>query len=208
MIKPLIFILILLSWGNVMAQEDISKYLDDGNISTSKHWVKTNLTSFMFGRVDFGYEYFITDKFSIELGAGIQLPYYHKELGVVYIREYLDNIDYPDENPLQSGNSGYNFSVFPKIKVSNSSQLFSNGFQFDMYYGYRYKQLIYNQDGDQYKRKEYTIHLGATRTIGTRVELELTYGIGYANIKLTNIQPNVNWDGFLVPIEFKICYIL
>jgi len=82
----------------MLAQEEEEDYFGS-EISDAKHVIKWNILALAHGHLECGYEYFLNDDFSFEIGGGYQLPYYIGE-----------NLNWGAESALVfNPNNGYSF---------------------------------------------------------------------------------------------------
>lgn len=78
--KVIISIFLVLSIGSLAAQSSISQYLDDGGRAKATDVLKTDPVAIYQGTVPFIWEHLFGDYFSLEMGAGVVLPFYNRPL--------------------------------------------------------------------------------------------------------------------------------
>jgi hypothetical protein len=114
--KIVILISLIISGGNIIAQNSsISQYLDDGGRASATNILKTDPILIYQGTVPFIWEHLFGDNFSLEMGAGVVLPFYNRPL--VYLGSF-------GQNSLTSPHLGGSLYLSPKYLFGRGLESF------------------------------------------------------------------------------------
>ncbi|MDR0230940.1 MAG: hypothetical protein LBI82_02340 [Dysgonamonadaceae bacterium] len=130
--KKLFFLIFLVIFSSSVIAQDvnqtnsIAQYLDDGGRAKATNILKTDPVLIYQGTVPFIWEHLFSRNFSLEMGAGVVLPFYNRPL--IYGGDL-------GQNSLKSPRLGGSLHLSPKILNAFSQKLFSNqGNGFEAYY--------------------------------------------------------------------------
>ena len=186
------FILLLLH-NKVIAQndsiQDNSYYFDDGSISESKNLVKINVLSIIIGDLPVYYERIFGKSFSIEIGAGILLPYYIPEVTQLF----------SNKSEIVDPNFGYSIWLHPKYYIQQAPEL--------NYFGIQFRRRNYNQT---IICTDLTFNYGLQFILGNRFILDYNVGLGFRfkTQKSPNIEKEINEVVPVLPVGVKLGIIL
>ncbi|RMG83907.1 MAG: hypothetical protein D6707_00145, partial [Bacteroidetes bacterium] len=185
-IQVILGIFFCFSLSNGFAQndtiQDLSQYFDDGKISNSKNIVKINATSIINGDLPVYYERPLTNSFSVELGAGLLLPYYFPEIF------FPDETDY---EPITNSNLGYSLWFFPKIYLFSPSEF--------SYVGFMYRRRAY-QNEQTVIYNDFTISSGYQINPVKRLVLDIYLGVGIRFKTQESLDIKNESIGTIIPI--------
>lgn len=173
----------------IIAQEsdttNIFYYFDDGGISNSRNVVKFNTLSILNGDLPVYYEVALNNAFTLEVGAGILLPYYFPKLNFFYDEDFkINNPDF-----------GYSIWVHPKFYGKREAPQ-------NYYIGIQYRRRNFNQDNQEIVYVDYTFNVGMQLIMKDRLIFDYNVGVGYKkDIKDTNSIFAV------MPIGIKLGYL-
>lgn len=192
----LIFLSTILSiCGQV--KDSTSFYLEDGNISTSKHIVKASVLELIHGLVDLRYEYILNDKFSVELGGGIKLPY-----RVPYL--IRGGFSYEDDyNSFINKASAHHYSIMPKYYCVHKAPE-------NIYIGLQYRHQSFHENDLEIKANTISFHTGVQYATQSRFMLDCSLmAVGFINYEYLNTLNKESEDiGMILTLEFKVGYRL
>ena len=190
----MIFILLILQY-KVIAQndsiQDNAYYFDDGGISESKNLFKINVLSIVNGDLPVYYERILGNSFSIEVGAGILLPYYIPELPNLLSGE--SEIENPD--------FGHSLWIHPKYYIQHEAPELN-------YIGVQFRRRYYNQDDQPIIYTDLTINFGLQLILGKRFVFDYNLGIGFRYKTQKSIHMKNEISGVALPIGIKLGIIL
>lgn len=182
-------------WNVSYAQADstkssISYYLDDGGISTAKNVVKLNLAAIIYGEIPITYERALGDRFSLEVGIGLQLPYYNSELTTI-----------EKEDEIKDPQSGFGIWIFPKYYLHAKAPELN-------YIGILYRRMEYQLKNEEVIYRDFTYNYGIQTYIHDRLVFDGSIGTGFRSTKYPNQTTNEpdNWN-LLVSIGLKLGYL-
>lgn len=177
----------------LLSQEDNSYYFDDGGISTCNNVIKINTLSILNGDLPFFYERVFIDEISIEIGAGVLLPFYNIENNIFYSES-----SFPITNPT----GGYSIWIQPRFYSKHTAPESS-------YIGFMYRKRFYNQNNEQIVFTDFAINIGQQIMIKKRMTCDFSLGAGYkiqednsSQIKLMHL------NNFILPIGLRFGYKL
>ncbi|MGB0868674.1 MAG: hypothetical protein ACPGSD_03670 [Flavobacteriales bacterium] len=181
----------------LIGQNNNDYYMDDEELLVPEHIVKLNITGLILGRIDCYYERKLFKSIKLEAGAGVQLPYYSKELGFIFSNP--NNKSLSEESPLRSGVSGFHWSLqVMTTRRTINSYFISNGI--------RFRKAYYSYDGYTFKQKEYSFISAGRMSIHPKWSLELASGVSFVHLYTENID--LNWYGVFIPLDLKLIYKL
>lgn len=171
--------------------QDVSYYLDDSGFSNRKNVFKVNLTSIVYGDLPIFYERAITNSLSVEVGAGVILPYYFPQLSL------LDK----DDNHIENPTGGTSIWVQPKLYFGGRAPENS-------YFGIQWRQRKYNLENNQVRHTELTLNLGYQLVLGRRFTFDYNAGIGFGMQKSKIDEGKDEFLGLSMPIGVRLGIIL
>jgi len=195
-LKKLIIISIwLLPLCNLFAQtngsSENSYFLDDGGISNSKNLLKVNVLSIVNGDLPFYYERVLSKSFSVEIGAGILLPYYLPELP----RLITNN-----ENEIVDPAGGYSLWIQPKYYIQGKSPELR-------YFGLQFRKRNYNLKNGVIITYDLSFITGTQLIFAKRMALDLSIGLGIHSTN-KNETDIFRFNNYLtIPVAIKLGYL-
>lgn len=188
----------LLAQNNLLAQndsiQDNSYYFDDGGVAGSRNLLKINLLAVVHGDLAFNYERILSKRFSLEVGAGILLPYHIPDAAELILEEF----------PIQDPKNGYSLWIHPRYYVlDNAAERF--------YLGIQLRRRNYNLDnaGNQtIIYSDITYNCGFQWIIGKRYVFDLNYGLGFRSITKKGPGPDCENGTLTIPFGIKLGIIL
>jgi len=186
-------ILLFCSYG-LYAQEDSVRnnawYFDDGGVSVARNVVKVNVWSVIIGDLPVYYERVLSKSLSIEVGAGILLPYYVPGVpGFFSKKEQTHNPTF-----------GYSFWIHPKYYLQREAPEL-------LYWGFQYRRRSYHQNDQAFILTDFTFNYGLQLILGKRFALDSNIGFGFRFDHDMSSSPLYRISGLAVPIGIKIGYI-
>lgn len=198
-LSPIYIILIIASFANAklyaQMNDETAAYFDDNNISSGNNLIKFDLVSLIHGDLAFSYERFLIDQISIEVGAGILLPYYTPQL------LYIIDSEMEEEDPFEitDPHSGYSFLLRGKYYYD----IYREGGYFAMQYRHRNYKLT----DSRVIHNDLTFNYGYQIIFRNNFLLDLSAGIGARFKKAIEIETFKQVE-FLYDISIKVGYIL
>ncbi len=204
--RILIFTLLIvrLSLSNLLAQDDIDQYFDDGKIGNAKNVFKINVISPIVGDLPIYFERVFSDKVTLEVGLGVLLPFYNGD-----IFEILDG----EELEIQNPQFGFSIYVHPKFYwQSQSPELNYSGIQYRRrHYNLTDRAVVYNDISFNYGLQVLLVH---------RIAFDYNLGVGFRFRTVTytspssmygsNLDENTKMEiiGLVVPWTIRIGFVL
>lgn len=187
--------LLLLSFEKVYTQsdsiQDNSFYFDDGGISARKNIIKINILSAINGDLPLYYERALSKSFSIEIGAGLLLPYYILELPQIFSTEAeIINPDF-----------GYSLWIHPKYYLQQNAPELN-------YFGVQIRKRNYNQNNQTIVYTDVTLNYGLQLILGKRIAFDYNVGIGVRFKREKSTSEKNVITGIALPIGIKIGIII
>ncbi len=173
--------------------QDLDYYFDDkgrgdrpSDFRLGDQLVKVNLLAIIHGDLPFYYEKIINDFLSLEIGAGLLLPYYIPEVVQIFTLE--------DE--ISDLNLGYSFWLFPKYYFSADAP---NGW----YGGPQIRTRHYKSDNGNFSYFDFTYNVGYLHTFGEIFLIEINAGTGYRFKNNNKLKSYGESDNFVIPFSVK-----
>jgi len=170
---------------------DASFYLNDTGFSIRKNVIKVNLLSVIYGDLPVYYERAITNSFSIEVGAGVLLPYYFPKLS-----QYDEDIE-GVENPI----GGTSIWIQPKLYYGGRAPENS-------YVGVQWRQRNYNLENNEVRHTDISLNFGYQLVLGKRLIFDYNAGVGFGMKKSKIDEGTDGLIGLTMPIGIKLGIIL
>lgn len=171
--------------------QDNSYIFDDGGISESKNLIKVNVLSIINGDLPFYYERILSKSLSIEIGAGILLPYFVPELPQLF----------SDEPEIENPDLGYSIWVNPKYYYHQKAPEMG-------YMGIQYRRRNYNVENESIILTDLTVNFGFQLNFGKRLVVDYNIGAGYKFKTLKSINIKNKPSEVSLPIGIKLGFIL
>ena len=171
--------------------QDVSYYLNDSGFSQRKNVIKLNLSSIVYGDLPIYYERALTNSLSVEVGAGIILPYYFPELSL------LDKEDNGVVNPI----GGTSIWIQPKIYYGGRAPENS-------YVSIQWRQRRYNLENNEITHTDITANFGYQLVLGKRFIIDYNTGIGFSMQKSKIDDGTEDFTGLSMPIGIRLGIIL
>jgi len=186
----LIICLLVFPLNDLHSQSHISRYLDDGTGGTT-NILKINASSVIIGNLPILLEHVFSPSFTTEVGAGIILPYYVKEIGQ---RIFSDPV-------VTKPDGGYSFSVEAKYYVFGAAPG-------QLYMSAMLRRREYHQDQQRIIFSDLLFNSGKQVSLGSRFMGEFGYGLGFRIVHapdfMTENLEDYSMLQFLVSINLKI----
>jgi hypothetical protein len=180
-------------------KRDVSYYFEDGGIANPYNVIKFNPILLYTGDAPLYYERRLARFASIEVGAGVQLPYWKRDLyDVISGSQSGESISPPPT-------SGYSIYANPRIYLGG------NGVQ-GTYIGFAYRQRNFKlSPDDRLLFTDYAVNYGTQAVIWGHFSLDYNLGIGMRSYKQT-YQGNIvnagqNASRPIYPFHLKIGYV-
>ena len=172
-------------------KEDVSKYLDDGGISSSKNIVKINLSSTAMGDASVSFERVLANAFSLEAGVGKIMPYYVEGSFWEVIQNGYSNKSF----------SGYSFTINPRFYKSKEAPEFG-------YVGIhlRRRNIDYG-DFSNNQITDLTINSGKQIILGKRIAFDIDSGIGLRTSLRTDNLGSYSSRGIVFQLNIKTGFL-
>ncbi|MCL2651810.1 MAG: hypothetical protein FWD60_12430 [Candidatus Azobacteroides sp.] len=204
--------------GNVIAQNanetsSISEYINDGGRSKSANILKTDLVMIYQGTVPFIWEHLFSRDFSLEMGAGIVLPYYNRP--PVMLENDIG------QNSLRTPNLGGSFHLSPKFLTSLSNARGFEAFYASIPLSIRYytgqlslfdAAVVFGKQW-LFTNNRLVIDISAGFGINCQFSLDKKSYVFNAEDRYTTVIGNVFTDEsypetvhFIIPVSIKIGY--
>jgi len=155
----------LLVNGLTFSQADstnVSECFDDGGLADRKNIVKVNFLPMINAEYSMQYERFLTDHFSIEIGAG--------KIFTNYKYEVFDPI--LSDQEIEELQGGYSFSIYPRFRAG------SHKFVGVRHFGFQYRRKQYNLSDDTVIATDYTFVTGMQFEFAKHFVFEYFIGVG------------------------------
>jgi len=192
--KRLYFLIFFFSLTSIIAQNDtdeVSQYFDDEGISSGKNIVKLNLASLVTGDLSIQYERVIGNRFSIELGAGLLMPFYVNE----WPKSKIDSNNISIENP----KGGYSLRIIPKFSLyGEAPESGTAGF------GYRKRHYILS-DSKTITFNDYYLMFGWQMAIYQKWYIDFQIGAGYRYFYSNSLENDID-KKMIMPLSLSIGY--
>ncbi|MEY4904437.1 MAG: hypothetical protein RLZZ292_2252 [Bacteroidota bacterium] len=175
-------------------KRDISYYFEDGGIANPYNVIKFNPILLYTGDAPLYYERRLARFASIEVGAGVQLPYWKPDL---YDLLSGQKEDFP------APTSGYSLYVNPRIYLAG------NGVQ-GAYIGGSYRQRNFTVTPDDHAIfTDYAITYGSQSVVWKHFSVDWSLGIGSRSYKQVHQGTSSPWydSRTIYPFHLKIGYV-
>ncbi len=180
-----------LCYSQVSTKEDVSSYFDDGGISEASNILSVNSAALLVGDLHCTYERKLWKSGSVEIGAGVLLPYYMKEINY-YVFSSSPIEDFPD--------GGYSFNM--------GINIFYKDFPEDIYISANWRQRNYVIVDKHLKLNDFIYSMGARIMLSPRFLIDYNFGFGYRFAKWDNLSNGYVSDNCVVfPIALKLEYL-
>ena len=190
-----VLLLSIFGLGQLVAQTDENaQYFDDGGLSNKKTTVKLNVAAVVTGDLPLSVERAFGDRFVLEAGAGILLPYYLRE---------IPELIFPDEDLtdwITDPKSGYSFLIQPKF--------FLGEYPRGSYLGLQYRRRHFNMTEETVTFQSVTFNWGFQLPLGERLVMDYGFGLGFRGVTLdseTRSEPSEL--ELAIPLIVKIGYL-
>ena len=192
--KHIFFLIGIFSIFSISAQDyadDNAKYFDDGGISEARNAVKWNIGAMLTGDLSVLYERMFTDRFSVEAGVGVQLPFYVTDIGL-----WVET-DLPLEKIAVSG--GHDLWLSPKALISLGREDMGHA-----YMGLLFRKRKVKVDADfTMVFTDFSYIGGYQFFVGTKWLLDLGAGVGLRLLDLNEERFHI----VSLPFVCKLGYI-
>lgn len=187
-------LLSLFSWFCLVGfgqDEDLDQLFEDYSTDVSLQ-IKYNLSAQIIGDMTFSVEPNLPGRYTIELGAGILMPYYFPEIHYIH--------HWPDF-PIGKVNGGFSAIITGKIFKDETPE--------GVFYGVGYRFRNYNdQNTAPLRLHDIYFTYGIQGFFNDFLGYEASAGIGGRVSNRTNSNNDYNYPHFIYPIFLKISYYL
>jgi hypothetical protein len=198
-----VFALLFIGTNSVMAQDEVDDAFDDG-ITNSNNIAYIDIASTIAGDLAFSYERRLGDRFALEGGVGVLMPW--RIPNIVALGE-------SDDYSLDERTGGFSWNV-----VAKSIKEFARNPAFEKETVLIFRQRIYNfsdtatLEFNQVKHSEIAFGYGGRSELGKNIYLQYYTAVGYRlssvldnGIKLVGDDRN-GISGLAIMLKFQIGY--
>ena len=153
------------------SNDDLTDLFDDGGASTAKNLLKVMPTALLQGDLPFLFERVLTDKITLEAGAGPILPF--------YFGGFYDQISEADER-LKSKRQDENDTASIGRSLYLQAKFYPKGNAPDLgYYAIQWRNRRFNFQNEDIIYTDFTMNYGFNLFLGDKWVFEYLTGIGY-----------------------------